>query len=66
VVPEDDVLPTKLKRPKIAQEFYVSLNTVNMHMRNIYAKLGVGDSSTGVQRALTYGFCRLRAGSPVV
>ena len=44
-------LPTNLTRPEIAQELYVSLNTVNTHIRNIYSKLGARDRSSAVQRA---------------
>ena len=44
-------LPTNLTRPEIARELYVSINTVNTHIRNIYGKLGVGDRSSAVQRA---------------
>ncbi|MFI5775534.1 LuxR C-terminal-related transcriptional regulator [Nocardia sp. NPDC051570] len=43
-------LPTNLTRPEIAQELSVSVNTVNTHIRNIYAKLGATDRSTAVQR----------------
>ena len=34
-------LPTNLTRAEIASELYVSINTVNTHIRNIYSKLGV-------------------------
>jgi LuxR family maltose regulon positive regulatory protein len=44
-------LPTNLSRPEIASELSVSVNTVNTHMRNIYAKLQVQDRSSAVQRA---------------
>ena len=44
-------LPTNLTRPEIAGELYVSLNTVNTHIRNIYAKLGVNGRSAAVQSA---------------
>ena len=44
-------LPTNLTRPEIARELYVSINTVNTHMRNIYSKLGAHDRSSAVQRA---------------
>ena len=44
-------LPTNLTRPEIARELYVSLNTVNTHLRNIYSKLGARDRSSAVQRA---------------
>jgi len=44
-------LPTNLSRPEIAAELSVSPNTVNAHIRSIYAKLGVRDRSSAVQRA---------------
>ena len=44
-------LPTNLTRPEIAGELYVSINTINTHMRNIYLKLGAHDRSSAVQRA---------------
>jgi LuxR family maltose regulon positive regulatory protein len=44
-------LPTNLTRPDIARELYVSINTVNTHIRNIYSKLGTRDRSSAVQRA---------------
>ncbi len=44
-------LPTNLSRPQIASELSVSVNTVNTHVRNIYAKLQARDRSSAVQRA---------------
>jgi LuxR family maltose regulon positive regulatory protein len=44
-------LPTNLSRPEIASELSVSLNTVNTHVRSIYAKLQARDRSSAVQRA---------------
>ncbi len=44
-------LPTNLTRPEIAQELYVSVNTVNTHIRHIYSKLGARDRSSAVGRA---------------
>jgi LuxR family maltose regulon positive regulatory protein len=44
-------LPTNLTRPEIARELYVSINTVNTHIRNVYSKLGARDRSSAVQRA---------------
>jgi ATP/maltotriose-dependent transcriptional regulator MalT len=43
-------LPTNLSRPEIAGKLSVSLNTVSMHIRNIYAELQVRDRSLTVQR----------------
>jgi LuxR family maltose regulon positive regulatory protein len=44
-------LPTNLSRPEIASELSVSVNTVNTHVRSIYAKLQAQDRSSAVQRA---------------
>jgi LuxR family maltose regulon positive regulatory protein len=44
-------LPTNLSRPEIASELSVSVNTVNTHIRNIYAKLQASDRSSAVRRA---------------
>jgi LuxR family maltose regulon positive regulatory protein len=44
-------LPTNLTRPEIARELYVSINTVNTHIRNVYSKLGARDRSSAVQYA---------------
>jgi LuxR family transcriptional regulator, maltose regulon positive regulatory protein len=44
-------LPTNLSRPEIAAELSVSVNTVNTHIRNIYAKLRAQDRTSAVQHA---------------
>jgi LuxR family transcriptional regulator, maltose regulon positive regulatory protein len=44
-------LPTNLRRSEIARELYISVNTVNTHMRHIYFKLGARDRSSAVERA---------------
>ena len=44
-------LPTNLTRPQIASELYVSVNTVNTHIRSVYSKLGTRDRSSAVGRA---------------
>ena len=44
-------LPTNLTRAEIARELYVSINTVNSHIRTIYSKLGARDRSSAVRRA---------------
>ncbi|WP_329047765.1 LuxR C-terminal-related transcriptional regulator [Amycolatopsis sp. NBC_01488] len=43
-------LPTNLTRPEIAGQLSVSLNTVNTHIRHIYAKLGATDRTAAVRR----------------
>jgi LuxR family transcriptional regulator, maltose regulon positive regulatory protein len=45
------LLPTNLTRPEIARELYVSVHTVNTHIRKIYSKLGARDRTSAVQRA---------------
>ena len=44
-------LPTNLSRPEIASQLSLSVNTVNTHIRSIYAKLHAQDRSSAVQRA---------------
>ena len=44
-------LPTNLSRLEMAGQLSVSPNTVGTHIRRIYAKLGVSDRSSAVQRA---------------
>jgi LuxR family maltose regulon positive regulatory protein len=44
-------LPTNLSRPEIAGHLSVSVNTVNTHIRHIYAKLQAQDRSAAVRRA---------------
>ena len=43
-------LPTNLTRPDIAKELYLSVNTVNTHIRSIYSKLGARSRSSAVRR----------------
>jgi LuxR family maltose regulon positive regulatory protein len=54
-------LPTNLSRPEIAGQLSVTVNTVNTHIRNIYAKLQARDRSSAVQRAREL---RLLSGGP--
>ena len=44
-------LPTNLTRPQIASRLYLSVHTVNTHIRNIYTKLGARDRSSPIRRA---------------
>lgn len=49
-------LPTLLRATDIADDLFVSVNTVKSHMRGIYSKLGVSNRREAVQRARE---CRL-------
>jgi LuxR family maltose regulon positive regulatory protein len=48
-------LPTNLSTPEIANELYVSPNTVKTHVRHLYAKLGTHRRGEAVARARTLG-----------
>ena len=48
-------LPTKLSVPEIADEMYLSVNTVKTHMRHVYDKLGVHRRHEAVERARALG-----------
>jgi LuxR family transcriptional regulator, maltose regulon positive regulatory protein len=48
-------LPTNLSTPEIANELYVSPNTVKTHIRHLYTKLGTHHRREAVTRARTLG-----------
>ncbi len=48
-------LPTNLSAPEIANELYVSPNTVRTHVRNLYVKLGTHRRAEAVARARDLG-----------
>jgi LuxR family maltose regulon positive regulatory protein len=48
-------LPTHLTAPEIANELYLSVNTVGTHTRHLYAKLGVHSRHEAVDRARALG-----------
>jgi LuxR family maltose regulon positive regulatory protein len=48
-------LPSQLTQREIANELYVSLNTVRTHCKSIFRKLGVGDRKAAVQAARDNG-----------
>ena len=48
-------LPTNLSAPEIANELYVSPNTVKTHVRNLYVKLGTHRRAEAVARARDLG-----------
>jgi LuxR family maltose regulon positive regulatory protein len=49
------LLDSELSRPQIAQELFVSANTVRTHMKRIYGKLGVHSRAGAVERARALG-----------
>jgi LuxR family maltose regulon positive regulatory protein len=49
------LLPADLTSTEIAQELYVSKNTVRTHISHIYDKLGVHSREDAVQRAEELG-----------
>ena len=48
-------LPTNLSAPEIANELYISPNTVKTHIRNLYTKLGTHRRAEAVARARALG-----------
>jgi LuxR family maltose regulon positive regulatory protein len=48
-------LPTNLSNREIADEIYVSVNTVKAHIRHLYAKLGTHRRAEAVERARALG-----------
>ena len=54
-------LPSNLPAASIADQMYVSVNTVKTHMRHIYAKLGAHNRTEAVERARELGFVGLSA-----
>jgi len=48
-------LPSHLSNAEIARECLMSVNTVKMHLKNIYAKLGVSTRTETVERARLLG-----------
>jgi LuxR family maltose regulon positive regulatory protein len=48
-------LPTRLSAHEIADQLYLSLNTVKTHMRHLYAKLGTHRRHEAVERARALG-----------
>jgi LuxR family transcriptional regulator, maltose regulon positive regulatory protein len=57
-------LPTKLSAPEIADELYLSVNTVKTHMRHLYDKLGAHRRHEAVEQARALGLLAPSPGSP--
>jgi LuxR family maltose regulon positive regulatory protein len=49
------LLPTHLSSTEIAQELYISKNTVRSHIRHIYEKLDVHSRDDAVRRSQELG-----------
>jgi DNA-binding GntR family transcriptional regulator/DNA-binding CsgD family transcriptional regulator len=72
-------LPTNLSAREIAEELYLSVNTVKTHQRHLYQKLGARSRTQAVEQARALGLlapsarrpnsnqnCRLLAAAPVL
>ena len=57
------LLPTRLTQQEIAQELYVSVNTVRTHIQGIYRKLGVASRQEAITHARELGLLPLRIGA---
>jgi LuxR family maltose regulon positive regulatory protein len=57
-------LPTKLSAPEIADEMYLSVNTVKTHMRHLYDKLGTHRRHEAVEQARALGLLAPSARRP--
>jgi LuxR family maltose regulon positive regulatory protein len=56
-------LVTNLSAPEIAEELYLSTNTVRTHVRHLYQKLGAHSRTQAIERARALGLLapRVRA-----
>ena len=54
------LLPTKLSQPEIAQELYLSVNTVRTHIQGLYRKLEVTSRAEAVDKARQLGLIHQR------
>jgi LuxR family transcriptional regulator, maltose regulon positive regulatory protein len=48
-------LPTNLSTPEIAEELFLSVNTVKTHQRHLYQKLGARSRTQAVRQARAFG-----------
>jgi LuxR family maltose regulon positive regulatory protein len=57
-------LPTNLQAHEIANELFVSVNTVRTHMRHLYSKLGVHSRGEAVEQGRKLGLLSRSRGRP--
>ena len=50
-----EYLPGRMKNPEIADDMFVSINTLKAHLRSIYTKLEVTERNEAVARAIELG-----------
>ncbi len=50
-----EYLPRRIKNQDIADELYITVNTLKSHLRGIYRKLGVADRDEAITRASQLG-----------
>ena len=48
-------LPSRLTNTELADQFYVSVNTIKTHMAHIYRKLGAANRNSAISRAQEIG-----------
>ncbi|MDM7487634.1 LuxR C-terminal-related transcriptional regulator [Rhodococcus sp. CSLK01-03] len=58
------LLPTMMSNAEIADELFVSVNTVKVHLKSLYRKLGAANRRKAVVRARELGLLSASASSP--
>jgi LuxR family maltose regulon positive regulatory protein len=53
-----ELLPTHMSETQIAEQLFVSRNTVKTHLRGVYRKLGVTSRAEAVERARDFGLLK--------
>jgi len=61
-----ELVATGITNREVAQELFISANTVKVHLRNIYAKLGADSRTEATVIAVREGWVSLREGAAAV